>query len=341
MRVLVVKPSSLGDVLHAFPAVELLRQKVGWESLTWVINAKLAEILDLYPFINRKVLFPREQLTHWSALRGFAASLRQEKYDVVIDFQGLLRSGVISWLSRSPRRIGFKDGREGSPWFYTESYIPQNGILHAVAKNVDLVRQAFRIDGDVRRAPLRIRAEWQARADEHLAAMQGEGPVVAVACTSRWRSKDWPLTCFAQTLELVAQQVPNVRCWLLGAPADVSRCEQLAAMAPKARPLNLAGKTSMTSLAALLASSNVLLTNDSGPMHIAAALGTPCVALFGATSPEKTGPYGEDGWHAVIRSRCPQSPCFQKECPRGEDCCAQDIPIEEIAQQILARIYKK
>ena len=318
MRVLVVKPSSLGDIVHTFPAVELLRQKLGWSSLSWVVNSNFADILDLYPFIDRKVRFPRHRLGHWSDLKAFVQSLRSESYDVVIDFQGLLRSGLISRLSGCKRRVGFGNGREGSPWFYTESYIPQKGILHAVAKNVDLVRQAFQLEGDVCRAPLRIREEWQAEAEHLLAPLSGDGPVVAVACASRWRSKDWPLPCFAQTLELVAQQVPNVRCWLLGAPADVPRCEQLVAMAPKARPLNLAGKTSMTTLAALLATSSVLLTNDSGPMHIAAALGTACVALFGATNPSLTGPYGESGLHEIIRSRCPKSPCFQKECPKGE-----------------------
>ena len=339
MRLLVIKPSSLGDVVHTFPAVDMLRRRLGseLESLTWVVNDSLAGILGMFPGVDRIVKFPRSRIWHGDARKAFLADLRKEKYDVSIDFQGLLRSGLMSWASRAPRRIGFSTGREGSPFFYTEKYAPEATLRHAVEKNGDLVRQAFPGSDDLRIPDLNVNPEWLAAADGLLADCEGDGPVLAVGCSSRWASKNWPTDFFATVLDSVSRRRGDVRIWLLGAPDERPVCEQLLSCCKIAKPLNLAGKSNMTGLVGLLARSDALLTNDSGPMHIAAALKKPCVALFGATDPVLTGPYGP-GLHVVFRSGCPKSPCFKKQCPlKGVKCCHW-TEAEAVADAIVAKL---
>ena len=338
MRLLVIKPSSLGDVVHAFPAVDMLRRHLGGEleSLTWVVNDSLAGILELYPGVDRIVKFPRSRIWHWDAMKTFLADLRKERYDVSIDFQGLLRSGLMSWAAAAPRRIGFSNGRECSPLFYTEKYAPLANRRHAVEKNGDLARQAFPGCGKLEVPQLEVGEQWLAEADGLLGACEGDGPLVAVGCSSRWDSKNWPTHFFSEVLDAVKERCPSVRIWLLGSPDERGRCEMVAAGCRGAKPLNLAGKSRMMGLVGLLARSDVLLTNDSGPMHIAAALRKPCVALFGATDPELTGPYGP-GLHTVFRSGCPKSPCFRKQCPETGVECSGWTDVATVATAILEK----
>ena len=339
MRLLVIKPSSLGDVVHAFPAVDMLRRRLGneLESLTWVVNDSLAGILGMFPDVDRIVKVPRSKIWHGDARRAFLDDLRKESYDVSIDFQGLLRSGLMSWASRAPRRIGFSTGREGSPFFYTEKYAPEATLRHAVEKNGDLVRQAFPGCDELRIPDLNVNPEWLAVADNLLTDCEGDGPVLAVGCSSRWASKNWPADFFATVLDAVSRRLNSTRIWLLGAPDERPVCEQVISECKTARPLNLAGKSNMTGLVGLLARSDALLTNDSGPMHIAAALKKPCVALFGATNPVLTGPYGP-GLHVVFRSGCSKSPCFKKQCPLNGVQCSQWTDAEAVADAIVAKL---
>ncbi|MDQ0289907.1 glycosyltransferase family 9 protein [Oligosphaera ethanolica] len=341
MRILVVKPSSLGDVIHTFPAVDLIRRSLPEAPrITWVVNDKLAAITALCPGIDRVVKFPRHQLASARALRNFVKDLQAEPYDLAIDFQGLLRSGIISRLSKAPRRAGFKHAREGAWLFYTEKYSVPADIRHAVAKNLSLVRQVLPSDAPERRPPLAIPSAQRAEASALLTKLHGTGPILAVGFSSRWPSKNWPLAFFAAVLDECARRQPGLRCWLLGAPNEQADGEKLRAMTIICQPTNLAGSTAVLTLAALLEQSQALLTNDSGPMHIAAALGLPCVALFGATDPTLTGPYGEEGLHQIIHSQCPNSPCFQRVCPTSPGECCKGWDPAAVADTIITKLQR-
>jgi heptosyltransferase-1 len=339
LRILVVKPSSLGDVIHSFPAVDLIRRSLPETSrITWVVNENLAAIPTLYPGVDRIVKFPRHRLGSAKALRDFVNELRAEPYDLAIDFQGLLRSGIICRLSKAPRRAGFKHAREGAWLFYTEKYSVADDVRHAVAKNLSLARQVLSSDTDERRPPLVIPDAQRTEAAALLAKLHGSGPVLAVGFSSRWPSKNWPQAFFAAVLDECARRRPDLRCWLLGAPNEQADGEKICALTKICRPTNLAGRTAVLTLAALLEQSQALLTNDSGPMHIAAALGLPCIALFGATDPTLTGPYGEEGQHHIINSQCPKSPCFQRLCPIGPDECCKGWNPASVADIIIAKL---
>ncbi len=335
MRVLIVKPSSIGDVLHTFPAVTLLRQSVpDVASVDWVVNDALADVVRLCGDVDRIIPFPRKTAWRPSALFQFLHELRTECYDVALDFQGLLRSGLIMCAARANIRAGFACAREGAPWFYSHKVALPEMHAHAADKNLILVREVFHLPQDTP-APatqIRIPKGGGAEADRLEQRIPGKGPLLAVCFSSRWPSKNWPASFLAQILELVATALPDARIWLLGAPNDARDGDRLAALAPHAHPVNLAGETSFGGLAALLARSRALLTVDSGPMHLAAALGTRCFALFGATDPVLTGPYGPA--HVVFRSPCPASPCLERNCPRHAD-CTENLAPDNIAAPLI------
>ena len=347
LKLLIVKPSSLGDILHTFPAVAELHAALPEAQVSWVANDTLAPIVRLYPRLERVIPFPRKALGKLDLreLRNFFRELRQDEYDAVLDFQGLLRSAIISRFARTAQRFGFANAREGAPLAYGHAVKLPPELTHAADKNRFLAREFLRSQGvaPVETAPepaLALPEEWQEQAAEVQREHHLEGaPLLAVGCSSRWESKSWAPEFFAEVLRLVRQRRPEVRIWLLGSPEERARAQEVCECAKLEGMVNLAGKTTLGALAALLARSQALFTNDSGPMHIAAALQVPCVANFGSTDPEKTGPYGPAGRHYVVRSQCPKAPCFRRECPlRDRLACSRQANAEEAANAILERM---
>lgn len=346
VRVLVVKPSSLGDIVHTMPAVTELRAAIPGVEITWVVNDSLSALVALCPGIAI-LPFPRKALGKfsWVALRSFRRALRASSFDAVLDFQGLFRSGLISWLARSSKRYGFANAREGATFFYTNKVVLPKELRHAADKNLFLARTFLKEQGIALpetpwETQTRIPETWRTEAEtlireNHLS----DGPLLAVGCSSRWNTKSWPEEYFGDVLRQVAARRPDVRIWLLGASDEADRAERVRVSSGLKQVTNLAGKTDMGALVALLAQSKALFTNDSGPMHIAALLGVPCVANFGSTDPGMTGPYGPEGRHEIVRSLCAKSPCFCRECPRGDNalCCA-GVTREKVVSAILQRL---
>ena len=347
LKLLIVKPSSLGDILHTFPAVAELHAAMPEAQVSWVANDTLAPIVRLYPRLERVIPFPRKALGKFDLrrLREFLRELRQDEYDAVLDFQGLLRSALMSRFAKTARRFGFANAREGAPLAYDHAVKLPPQLKHAADKNRFLAREFLRSQGvePAETAPepaLVLPEEWRSQADAVLREHRLENaPLLAVGCASRWESKSWSPEFFAEVLRLVRRRHPEIRIWLLGSPEEAQRAQEVCECAKLEGMVNLAGKTTLGALAAMLARSNVLFTNDSGPMHIAAALQVPCVANFGATDPEKTGPYGPPGRHYVVRSQCPKAPCFRRECPLNDRlACSRLANAEEAANAILERM---
>ncbi len=350
MKLLIIKPSSLGDIIHAFPAVAELHAALPDANITWVANDSLASIVQLYPGVTI-IPFPRKEVGKFNlaAIRNFIRKLKTEQYDAVIDFQGLLRSGLMCHFARKNAKSvwGFKAAREGSRFFYDHPVTTPPELRHAADKNRWLAKEFLKGIGATPaavppEAQLVLPESWTAEADliakEYGLEEKADGPILAVGCSSRWESKSWPTDFFASVLQAVTHKVPQLRIWLLGSPDEVERAEAVKTAAGLDNLVNLAGKTSLGALTGLLKRSNVLLTNDSGPMHLAAALTTPCVAFFGSTDPTLTGPYGPEGRHCVIRSRCQQSPCLKRQCPRGNTPCCSGIDPAEVAAAIIQRL---
>jgi len=303
MRILIVKPSSLGDVIHALPTVNLIRQQFPDAHISWLINHELASLLKHCPVINECIEFHRRESGTWLPL---LRQLRRERFDLVVDLQGLLRSGFFTFATGAVRRIGLSDAREGARLSYNEVVTVERA--HAVDRYLRAARHLNCPDGPIE-FPLGVGAQPKER-------------LIAINASARWKTKLWGDDKFAELI----RELPADRVVLTGTAADAPR---LTLLAPHAR--NLAGQTDLFELAELYRRCAVVITNDSGPMHLAAAVGTPVVSIFGPTDPALTGPYGNQ--HIVLRAGIPCSPCFKDNCINPVKMeCMHKVTVESVLE---------
>lgn len=284
-RVLVVKLSALGDLFHAMPVIHGLKARYACP-VDWVTQPEYAELAGCHRDVDRVVCFPRRGGP--AAWRSFVRELRRERYDLAVDLQGLFKSGLTLGLSRASRKIAPSAPREGAGWFAREVPKAQAASPHALDRLLDTLRH-LEIPCDSLVWPLDFPAA---------VPLPGGRPRLAVAPKSRWPAKDWPLERFAEALQRL-RAARDVDVVVIGGPADRTAGEHLLEALNGDRVWNLCGQTPLMHLGAQLREVDCLLCNDSGPMHFAAAVGTPLIALFGPTDPAKTGPWG-DG-HTVLR----------------------------------------
>ena len=309
-RVLVVKLSSLGDLFHALPAVHCL--KAGLQAtIDWVVHPAYQELVACFTDVDRVIPLARDV---WSgALMGDVRALRAEPYDLIVDLQGILKSALASRLARGSQRIGPSFHREGSRLFYQTIAGPRNKDRHAVEENLDVVRHLgllFLPPEFPMEFPLQLMGEPE--------------PRVALIPFSRWPSKNWPVPSFVQT-GYDLQEHANASIFLISGAAEAAACANMEKEF-KGRVINLAGKLSLPQLGGVLQAMNLVITNDSGPMHMAASLGTPVLAVFGPTDKKRTGPYGECHRVAAGNLRC--QPCFSKRCRFQDGFCLRAVTPE-------------
>ncbi len=310
-RLLIIKPSSLGDVLHALPAFHALRDLYPRARIAWLVNRAWAEVLDGQPGLDAVVPFDRRRWgrpSRFPEVVSFVRQLRAQAYDLVVDLQGLFRSGALAALTGAPIRVGFADGREGSPLFYTQRVPVPPGPVHAVEKNL-LLPRALGWHGEAHRVRLQLAPEDRGAARSLVA--DDPRPRIALHPVTTRVTKQWPIHQFAALASMLKTRLRAV-VYVTGSEADRAA---LAAW-PEAfdGAERLTGRTSLRQLAALFEAVDCVVTNDSGPMHLAAAVGTPVVAVFGSTDPARTGPYGNG--HRIIRRPLWCSPCsdFARRC---------------------------
>ncbi len=354
-NVLIVKLSSLGDVIHTLPAAQAIRAACPDCRLGWVVEKDQASLLHRQPFLDEVIEWDRRQ---WGSWADFLRRLRQTRWDVAIDFQGLFRSGLVTLLSGAGRRVGYSPGRELAHWFYTDS-VPLDGVRrHAVDRYLDLVGRlgvalpglpvapgavspsssASSGDGTVL-FPLPSSEEdhtavrrWLERhgfdADRHQLAILNPH--------SRRDANRWPSDRFVGLgRRLLAH--PGIRVALAGGTVARAVCDEIARQLGDG-VWRADGQFSLPSTAALFREARVVVTGDTGPMHIAVAVGTPVVALFGPTSPQLTGPYAADA--IVLDKHIECSPCLERRCPLNYDPpkCMDLITVEEVYDAVLARL---
>ena len=329
-RLLFVKPSSLGDIIHALPTLNAVRTHFTQARITWLVKREWAAIVERIEGVD-------EIVTVGPGLRGWLRAvppLRATGFDLAVDLQGLFRSGVMARLSGARCRIGFANAREGSPWFYTHRVPVPTDDLHAVDRYA-LVAEALGIGRKTDRA-FRFK-RWPSDDEAITALLNRQGVTdrqrwVAMNVSARWPTKRWPIQSFATLIDQVhkAGLGPVV---LLGAPSEREAADAVSRLTAQP-PSSLVGQTGIGLLPALLRKAAVLVTNDSGPMHVAAAVGTPVVAMFGPTSPARTGPYGAS--HQVLRAGIPCSPCFSRTCANPEPlACLTRITAEQVVGAVM------
>jgi len=309
-RILIVKLSSLGDLFHALPTVHGLRVGLN-ASVDWVVQKEYIDVVGCFSDVERVIPFSRHAFL--SNLPKFYKDLRLGEYDFVIDLQGLLKSASVTALAHGRRKIGPSFNRECSRLFYTETAGERDLGRHAVDQNRDVLRHLKQpISAPV--FPVRFPK----------ASNIAEGIHVALLPQSRWPSKNWPPASFVHLARRLLKEA-NVTITLLGGPADVACCGEIEKAVGSSRMINSAGKESLPALGSRLEATDLLIANDSGPVHMAAAVGTPTLVLFGPTDPLRTGPYGQG--HRIIRAPAPCHPCYARYCTRHGASCMNTIEV--------------
>jgi len=287
VRILIVKTSSLGDLFHALPAVHLLKTGLSAE-VDWVVNSGYVPLVKCFTDVGRVIPFPRNSLH--SNLKSFLSELRKDKYDLVVDLQGLFKSAVIARAARSHKRIGPSFHREFAYLFYDHVAAGRDKERHAVDENLDVLRFL-----ELPAEPVRFPVTFPPPA---FSGQTSPLKVLLSPC-SRHAAKNWPVERFAAVGKVLHEKT-GAMLYISGVPEDAAACGKLMELLPPGSAHNLCGKTSLVELGGVLQAMALVITVDSGPMHMAAAAGTPTLAIFGPTDPLRVGPYGSQ--HRTLRN---------------------------------------
>lgn len=345
MRFLIIKPSSLGDVLHTFPAVHMLAKAYPDAHIDWVIHSSLVPLLEYEPDVAHVIPFYRARFQSLAAFPreacGLVRSLRVESYDAVFDLQGLFRSALFGWLCRCRNVYGPACPKEQiAGWLYSHRLSAPDSVLHALERNCHMMAQFlgrgvdssdFSYSVPVLESHRRSAVRLLQSGFPDFEMESGATRLIAVAPGARWLTKQWPPSFFAQAMQQIYGQRSDVRFVLLGSPSEQSAAAEIVQKTQGLPIADLCGRTSLPEMIEILRCSSGFLCNDSGPMHAAALLQIPVVALFGATSPALTGPYCKES--AVLQPSLDCIQCFKRYCDTMK--CHAALSASDAAQQIV------
>ena len=286
MNVLIVRLGALGDVIHAVPAAAALRRAFPGAGIDWLVDAKHRDIVDLVTAIDRAIPLERPTLSGWTQV---LRSLRQTSYDVAIDLQGLMKSAVLARASGAARVVGFSiwhlREKTARP-FYSEAHDAEGG--HVIRKNLRLLR-ALGVEDDEIRFPL---ADLPSQAlDDLRRRIPPDRPFALINAGAAWPNKRWPPGRFGE-LATFLKEACGMTPVVLWGPGEEGLAD--AVIAASSNAAVAAPPTRVADVVALARAAALVVSGDTGPLHIATAVGTPTVSLFGPTDPERNGPYAPD-----------------------------------------------
>jgi heptosyltransferase I len=365
VKVLILKPSSLGDVIQALPVLRLLKRRFPHSTIYWWIDSGLAPLLEGDPDLAGVIRFERRRWAEPSKALEFYRGLRwmrAQRFDAVVDLQCLLRSGAVAWLAAGEILVGLDEPREGARGFYdlvsrrvsfhTHAVDWYLGVLRFLGVPLSLAnggpqliqtRSAGRQQWSARlseEAPPRdstsahqpggcspdrnpatgneglVSFDWMPARSEAAANIRSRWPVdeqpwLVVQPGARWMNKRWPVEHYATLIRDFTARHPEFRCAILGGTEDRPLGEHIS-RSRGSRCLDLTGRLSLPEMVEWIRASRLMVSNDTGPMHVAAAVGTPLVALFGPTEPGRTGPYGQ--LQHVLQAELTCAPCMKSRC---------------------------
>jgi lipopolysaccharide heptosyltransferase I len=336
VKVLILKPSSLGDVIHALPVARLIKRHWPQSEIYWWIDAGLAPLIEGDRDLAGIVRFVRRGFAKPENIRQFVRDLRwmrAQNFDWVIDLQGLARSGAVAWLANGKRLVGLDEAREGARGYYDVIVPRSSWTTHAV----DWYLRAL--------APLGVPADadfdWLPERPEVAAAVRKKWPTegarwVLLQPGARWENKRWPVENFIAVVKQLGTARPELRFAVLGGREETDAGRQISGALP-GRCVDLTGKTSLPEMVEWVRLSSLLITNDTGPMHVAAALRKPLVAIFGPTAPQRTGPYGQ--LESVLRVSLPCAPCMKSRCRFEQPlACLHGVEVQRVVSAAQAKL---
>lgn len=347
-RLLIVKLSSIGDVVHALPVSAALGEAFPHLEISWIVEQMSAPMVEGNPYLKEVIVLPadwRKNRFGLKALRNFRSlkqDLRSRQFDVAIDLQGLSKSALIAWASGARHRFGYDWLRELAPRF--ESRVPRRPeSIHIIDQFLDVARFLGAPVNEVK-FPLHIPVEEDAAVARMLdeEGISDGKPFIAVNPSSGGGgNKGWPADRFAAALDQLAVE-PGLSIVMIGAKSDLDVAGQISG-ALKSPIVSLVGQTNLKQLAAVLRRSSLHLCGDTGSAHIAAAVGTRVVSLFGRSNPARLAPYGQGTW-AIHHRECCAAPCLKfhatapvnskQKCLAPPPVCLSAISVNEVVETV-------
>ncbi len=319
---------SLGDVARGLCLVAPLKRHFSGSRVTWLVEPKCAELVTMHPLIDEVIVFQRRW--HPRALRDLLAEFRRRRFDIALDLQRHFKSGFFSWCSGAARRVGFhpRDAKEFN-WLFNNEHLPADPeglpkinqylefIIHLGVPSPQRLEFGLSGPGVVHEAPMAVAALTK--------------PFIAVVMGSSWASKDWSAEGYRALIERILG-TGALSVVLIGDRSQTVMAGRLATAFDRRGLIDLTGKTSLHQLVAVLKAAAAGVGPDCGSGHLAAAVGTPYVTLFGPTAPSRTAPYGCE--NLVVRADVACAPCYRRRCPGLDRVCMRRIDTEAVARKL-------
>lgn len=345
-RLAIIRLSAVGDVLHCTPVARAIKKSAPSCHITWVVGQVSADVLAGNPYIDEIYIWSRERwetmmrqqrfteaVRYWRQLKQ---DLHARRFDIALDIHGIFISGLVTIATGAPRRIGLSGTRELNSLFTNETAMRLPAEIHVIERYLSILRP-LGIPHDGYDMTLAVSAAGRHFADNFLRRMNynPNKKLIAISPRTTWPTKNWPSGHFAAA---AARLHPHAQLLLCGGPGDRETAEEIVRSAG-VPIMNAVGQTSLQELAALLSCSDVLLTGDTGPLHMAIALGTPTVSIFGPTDPAVYGPLTSD--HIVLQNRLECGPCHKQRCRLNDMRCQYTISPEIAANAVIKLLEKK
>jgi heptosyltransferase-1 len=340
-NILIVKLTSLGDVVHALPVAASLKKAFPFLRLHWVVEDRCAPLLENHPLLDSVIIYPRKKIQalllqgRWPA--GFAlladlqSTLKRLSIDLSLDLQGLAKSAMMVWMARAPHRFGCFGLKEFS--YLLSKGQREGGDLHAVERNLKVAEFLGAGKGEPAFS-LGLSEEEKNWAEDYLRGqgVSEETPLIGMQVGASFPQKCWPISKWVTLMEQIAK-IPRIRIILLGDQNDRDRLTPFTSrISPEV--MNTVGTLTLRQLMALIHRCQLFVGADTGPLHIAVGLGVTVIALCGADDPKWTGPYGPN--HRIHYKAMPCSPCNKTPVCQGRYDCMQAIEVEEILESLQA-----
>jgi ADP-heptose:LPS heptosyltransferase len=330
MKALLVRTSSIGDVVHTLPALAALHRG-GWEA-GWLVEPPSRVLLEQNPLLGQVVTAPARKAFGWARALGALRALRAERYDVALDFQGLWKSAAWARVSGARRSVGFERAarREPASAVLLGETHPRAGRGHVIDKNLELLRPLGIEAVGLREFPLPYSTEAVTRVDEGLRGSRPDALVV-LNPGGGWASKLWPAERFGQ----LARELASLGLWPLVSygPGEEALADRVVAAAGGAARRSF--PTTLLDFVEIARRARLVVAADTGPLHLACAVGTPVVALFGPTDPSRNGPFSPED--VVVRRTPACAPCYSRGCLRHAG-VMDAIPLDEVRAAVERRL---
>lgn len=324
-NILIIKLSAIGDVIHALPVASALKKDNPAAKITWIVEKPAYDLLTNNPNIDEVIIFDKKRYKSFSGILkngyGLARELRSRKFDLALDLQGLFKSGAISLLSGAEKKLVYCNARELSH-LISKKVNGEYSEGHVVDRYLDVVRY---LGVNIAKPHFEVNViDLEANKAMAIAAKSGLDTTkeyVVLAPGTNWPNKCWPTNNYAVIADMLFDKglIPVV----IGGPKDRTLYEEIAAKT-QIPPVDFIGKTNLKELAYIIKMSKVFIGGDTGPMHLAAAVNTPVIALFGPTDPNRNGPYGSA--HKVLVTPWECRGCWKRKCHKGIECLAGITP---------------